>query len=371
MELYQKIYVAPSFLETDHGRIDCQECHGGKPDDDNWQTAHEGLVTDPTFTDADRVCGECHGEIVETAVKSLHYTLAPMYRTIFNRAGGKCCRPGTKKVLKASMDRHCGTCHSSCGQCHVSRPDYVKGGFLSKHLFKAKPPMNTTCASCHGGRVHGEFTGANEDYSPDTHFEDEEMVCLDCHTSREMHADATGVESRYTLPEKPSCLQCHEDVLDKESDNEYHASHGGKLACQVCHSQPSKSCFSCHVGTDKKGLPYFKCKKTDVMFKIGFNASPTDQAPYNYTIVRHAPVVPDTFKFYIKNGLERFPSVPTWKPASPHNILKNTDQTRTCNSCHGNPDLFLKPADLSAEEIAANKTVIVPKDRIPEKILKK
>ncbi len=371
MELYQRIYVASSFLETEHGQIACEQCHGGRPDDDNWQTAHEGLVTDPTLLDADRVCGACHGDIVGTAKNSLHYTLAPMYQAVFNRAGGACCAPKTKTILKESMDRHCGACHSSCGQCHISRPDYVKGGFLAKHHFKGTPPMDTTCASCHGGRVHGEFTGTNEDFSPDVHFEDEEMTCMNCHGAQEMHADAQKVSSRYTLPEKPTCIQCHEEVLQPDGKNLYHTSHGSKLACQVCHSQASKSCFSCHVGTDKKGLPWFKCKKTDVMFKIGLNPDKRDQAPFEYVVVRHTPVVPDTFKFYIPSGLEQFSKASTWKRATPHNIIRKTSQTQTCNSCHGKPDLFLQKKDLTPEGIDANQNVIVPDDRIPGKILEK
>jgi hypothetical protein len=369
LELYEKIYVAPSFLETSHGEIDCQECHGGNPEDADWQTAHEGLTKDPTILSAERVCGDCHQEIVSVATRSLHYSLNPMYNAILMRAGGNCCSADTKAVLEKAMDRHCGTCHSSCGQCHVSRPDYVKGGFLSKHHFKKKPPMDTTCASCHGGRVHGEFTGANEDFSPDTHYEDEEMKCFDCHTMDEMHADATGIKNRRALPQKPSCLKCHEDILDETSKNLFHASHGKKLACHVCHSQASKSCFSCHVGTDNKGLPYYKCKKTDVVFKIGRNPEKTALFPYEYTVVRHAPVVPDTFKFYLPKGLEKFSDVPTWKPATPHNIILKAEQSKSCNSCHGNPGLFLRGKDLSEEEKAANLKVIVPADRIPKKIL--
>ncbi len=368
MELYEKIYVTPSFLETDHGTIECEECHGGNPADDNWQTAHTDLIKDPTRLSADRVCGRCHEDRVTSATKSLHYTLAPMYRTVLARAGGKCCSPENKAVLQKGMDRHCGVCHASCGQCHVSRPEYVKGGFLSSHQFQSRPPMDTTCASCHGGRVHGEFTGTNEDYLPDTHFEDEEMACMDCHTADEMHADATGIKNRYTLPQRPACINCHKDVLNRESANEFHASHGTKLSCHVCHAQASKSCFSCHVGTDQKGLPYFKCKKTTPILKIGLNPHPTEQMPYEYTIVRHAPIVPDTFKFYLSKGLERFSDVPTWKPATPHNIQRQTDQAKTCNSCHGNPNLFLQGQNLSPEEKKANQNVIVPEDKIPQKV---
>jgi len=368
LELYQKIYVDPSFLKTEHGKIPCRDCHGGNPRDTNWQTAHENLVKDPSFLSPDRVCGECHPDISAAAVNSLHYTLSPMYEAVRMRSA-----PGDALVhdkLNGAMDRHCGVCHASCGQCHVSRPDYAKGGFLSKHKFVKTPSMDTTCASCHGGRVYAEFTGENEDLSQDLHFEDEEMVCTDCHGGNEMHADGTGAVNRYGLPQKPTCRQCHEDEFLTKGNNRAHTSHKGKLDCRVCHAQAYKNCFSCHVGTDKKGLPYFKCKKTGYDFKIGLNPEKTESRPYEFVLVRQVPAAPDTFKFYgVK--LDRFEARPTWKPASPHNILKNTPQNETCNHCHGNASLFLGKEDLSGHELSANEKVIVPLERVPEKIPEK
>ena len=163
LELYQKIWVKSSFLDTDMGEIACEDCHGGDPKDPNWQTAHNGILKDPTFPEADEACGECHEDIVSTAKNSLHYTLAPFGRVIKARANKK-----DKRILEKihqAKEKHCNHCHASCGQCHVSRPDYVKGGFLDKHHFKKTPPMETTCAACHGGRVYEEFTGLKDEYS--------------------------------------------------------------------------------------------------------------------------------------------------------------------------------------------------------------
>ena len=365
MELYEKIYVAPAFLKTEHGEISCQGCHGGNPDDGNWQTAHQDLVKDPSFLSADRICGECHPDITASAVKSLHYTLTPMYEAVRKRSA-----PGDAQAwdgLNGAMERHCGVCHASCGQCHVSRPDYVKGGSLSKHVFVKTPSMDTICAACHGGRVYAEFTGDNEDLSPDLHLEDEEMACTDCHSGDEMHADGTGVDNRYELSRKPSCRQCHEGVFSTKGTNRAHTSHKGKLDCRVCHAQAYKNCFSCHVGRDKKGLPYFKCKKTGYDFKIGLNPEKTESRPYEFVLVRHVPVVLDTFKFYGVE-LDRFDAHPTWKPASPHTVLKTTPQNETCNNCHGNASLFLGAGDLAGHELTANKKIIVPLERVPEKI---
>lgn len=364
MELYEKIYVKPDFLKTTHGQIPCEKCHGGNPADPNWQTAHEGIVRDPTFPDPSGTCGECHKETVETAVKSLHYTLAPFEKTILKRAG-KCARADK---LKNAMDRHCNTCHSSCGQCHVSRPDYVDGGFLGGHMFKKNPPMDTTCASCHGGRVHGDFTGAEEDQEADVHYDSEEMECMDCHTGLEMHAAADGLDTRYQLKERPDCIDCHDDVVSDDPKTKAHAQHKDKVACQVCHSQATKNCFSCHTGTDKKGLPYFKCEKSEFMFKIGLNNSKTKERPYEFVVLRHPPTNPQVFEFYSKCPLKEFTALPTWKTDTPHNILRKTPQNQKCNNCHGNKKLFLTAGDLKGWELEANKNVLVPEARIPKPV---
>ena len=170
------------------------------------------------------------------------------------------------------------------------------------------------------------------------------MGCTDCHPAEELHADGTGIPNRRHLPQRPGCLTCHEGILSASSRIKAHASHGKKLACQICHAQAYKNCFACHVGTDKKGLPYFKCKKTASGFKIGLN--PDKGLPWEFTLVRHVPVAKETFAFYDARGLVQFDGVPTWKPAAPHNILRKTDQNQDCNHCHGNPDLFLTGTDL-------------------------
>jgi hypothetical protein len=363
LELYEKIYVNPEFLDTEHGQIACAQCHGGNPDDGDWRTAHKDVVRDPTFPDPGETCGECHEAIVERAAASLHYTLDPIRRAVEIRAAGT--DPKTLGKVRHARQRHCGTCHASCGQCHVSRPDYVKGGLLASHRFFKTPPMDTTCASCHGGRVHGEYTGAGDDMTADVHYEDEEMTCMDCHTADEMHAAATGVSSRFDLPQRPACRNCHETIGGKADGIRAHTAHGNRLACQVCHAQPAKNCFGCHVGTDQKGLPYFKCKETKMLFKIGLNPKKSKDRPYDYVALRHPPADPTLFDQYVRNGLTGFDAAPTWKLDAPHNILRKTPQNSACNNCHGNGDLFLREKDLAPWEVRANAAVVVPEDRMP------
>ncbi len=366
LELYQKIWVTSSFLDTDHGRIACPDCHGGRPKDPDWQTAHKGIIKDPTFPEADKACGECHEDIVSTAKNSLHYTLAPFERVIRARADKK-----DRKVLEKvclAKEKHCAGCHASCGQCHVSRPDYVKGGFLNKHHFQKRPPMDISCASCHGGRVHGEFTGANRKYAADIHYDGEKMTCMDCHTAKEMHADADQVNTRFDIPERPNCRNCHEEVVSAKPGTRSHSIHKDRVACQVCHAQAYKNCFGCHVGTDKTGLPYFKSKETRMLFKIGFNPNKSGDRPYDYVVLRHPPADPGIFDFYIKNGLSDFNTLPTWKLDTPHNIRRITPRNEKCNNCHGNASLFLNKDDMAEWALKANAGIIVPKTRIPKVI---
>jgi len=366
LEPYEKVYVNPSFLKTAHGEIRCETCHNGNPRDPDWQTAHTGLVRDPTFPEADKACGKCHEDIAATATSSLHYTLAP-FSSIIKKRANKQNKEVFKKVCLAK-DKHCNACHSSCGQCHVSRPDYAKGGFLAGHLFQKKPCMDTTCSSCHGGRVYGEYTGLNDGYPADIHYEKKEMTCMDCHTGEEMHADASGLSSRFDLPERPVCKKCHPNVLSEKPETRSHSIHKDKVACQVCHAVANKNCFGCHVETDKKGLPFCKSGETKMLFKIGLNINKTNERPYNYVVLRHPPVDPGLFDFYVKNGLADFDKLPTWKLDTPHSIQRITPQNKTCNNCHGNPALFLQEKDVTGWERKANTGVIVPDSKIPKPV---
>jgi thiosulfate/3-mercaptopyruvate sulfurtransferase len=366
LELYEKVYVKADFLETDHGAIACPDCHDGNPAADNWRAAHQDVVRDPTYPDPATTCGECHAEIVATAKTSLHYTLEPMKSAIHQRIGTE--NKAARNVIHGAMQRHCLGCHASCGQCHVSRPDYADGGFLAAHRFVNPPSMDTTCASCHGGRVYGEYTGAIDEDDADVHYADQEMTCMACHRSVEMHASAAAAVSRIDLPERPTCRSCHPDAVSKNSQNRSHITHRNTVACQVCHAQSSKSCFNCHVGTDEMGLPYFKCKETRMVFKIGLNPTKSEKRPYDFVVVRHPPVAPETFDAYVKGGLDHFDDLPTWKPSFPHNIKRLTRQNQTCNHCHGNASLFLGHGDLDEWEITANAGVVVPDNRIPKTI---
>ena len=146
-----------------------------------------------------------------------------------------------------------------------------------------------------------------------------------------------------------------------------HTVHGADLSCQVCHSITYTWCDGCHVAiSDKTGSPFFKTDNTYFTFLIGLNAKRSYTRPYKYVPVRHIPVKADAYSFYGENLLPNFDSLPTWAYATPHNIQRKTPQAESCNSCHGNPAVFLTAERVQPEELPANASVIVP--AVPEAI---
>jgi len=362
---HEKIFVDSDIVEDEnHGEIACHECHGGNPDDPNWKTAHKGVVRDPTYPDASTACGDCHDEITEHYPKSLHVSLRPYKLTTDTRANPNAV---IRNKLGCAMNSHCYQCHSSCGQCHISRPNSVEGGFLNGHLFQKKPPMQAVCTACHGSRIQKEYFGEHEGAQPSVHRQ-KYMKCEKCHTGEEMHGDGKEYATRYEVENGPKCADCHGQIYERDAENVIsHRIHKGKASCHVCHAQPYNNCSSCHVGKDKKGIAFYKTKGSWFDFKIGLNPLKSDKRPEQFVTVRHNPVDRETFGFYVKDALSNFDVLPTWKLATPHNIRRKTPQNASCNACHGNASIFLQEKDVEKTERQANKGVIVPANLIPRK----
>lgn len=368
MEVWEKFQISAEFLAETHGQISCTTCHGGRDEIVTKQEAHETdepyrFVADPSTGNAP-ACSGCHEGITQAHEASVHQTQSG-YLTMFKRRIGS-------EIIPSKIDEmfqtHCASCHTSCGQCHISRPNSVQGGFLGGHEFRRTPSQSNNCTACHGSRVGDEYRGRNEGIQADVHWSPGRMLCFDCHTGMELHGDGTTPETRYEVAQAPQCVDCHEDILT--DDDAQHAAHvsessnNPKLACQVCHSMPYKNCYNCHVGIDERGLEH----PSQIDFRIGKNPIVSETRPWDYVLLRHVPIAPTSFDDWEPGVMTAYAAEPTWKYASPHNIRKETPQNASCGACHGNEDLFLTEEYINSligegvmfsDEIEANEGVVV------------
>jgi thiosulfate/3-mercaptopyruvate sulfurtransferase len=354
LEAWEKVLVGYEFVADVHNTQNCIGCHGGVAEAEDMEAAHEGVVRDP-LEESDRGCRVCHtesGRLVET---SLHQNLTG-FQTALEARGADMSDPAMEKAC----ENHCSACHTTCGQCHVSRPTYHDGGLLKEHEVKTIASMKDTCLACHGARVANEYQGKNEGVEGSVHWVEEGMACFECHPVTDYHGDGTEYAHRYDGEPSVNCLDCHPEVAPEESDIEEHVLHADKVACQVCHvSGPYKSCYNCHVALNEEGEPLYRTGDSQLTLKIGRNPLQSEERPWDYVLLRHVPVVKDTFAFYDGYELPDFNNAPTWKYATPHNIQRVTTQNESCESCHGNGALFLTANDVAYTEKAANEDVIV------------
>jgi len=361
LEAWEKVFIGDQgFLASYHARLGCIACHGGTPQTDDMEAAHQGMVRDP---DPQQRCALCHGEIVQAHVNSLHYDLQG-YLTVLAERSDQAHWP----QLMEAYNNHCTACHATCGQCHVSRPTSAGGGFLAGHVAKGAPPPYLTCTGCHGSRVEDEYKGQNERaegerYPAVVHYNPGGMICEDCHTADEMHGTGTQGDftHRYDGLATPSCTQegCHEDVAPGDGIAQHDEIHLQRLQCQVCHSAEYKNCYNCHVQLSEEGTPFFRTDPSQMMVMIGRNPIQNPARPWEFVVLRHVPVARDSFSFYGEDLLPNFDARPTWTYATPHNIQRVTPQNRSCDACHGNEAIFLTEENVAADEREANRGVIV------------
>lgn len=373
LEPWEKVLVdADAYLATVHGQIPCTDCHGGQQAAEK-DIAHTGLIAEPSAI-AQETCGGCHPNLIDMYANSLHNTQQGYWTVIDARADAS--NIAAHENLEEMFDNHCGTCHTTCGECHVSQPGNVGGGLFNGHVFEQTPPMTRSCTACHGSRVGNEFLGKNEGIPGDVHFREGRMNCVDCHSGDQLHGvtgdcstchvgpeEAAGpmpANHRYAGTQSPSCEACHVSAATGEDGLEMHQAHGADLSCQVCHSVAYSSCDGCHVAiSETSGKPFYETQATYLTFYIGRNAWQSFSRPYEFVTVRHIPVDPTSYSYYGGDLLPNFNLLPTWAYATPHNIQASTPQAETCNACHGNPDLFLTADKVRPEELEANLDIII------------
>ena len=357
LEPWEKVLVdADAFAADVHSQFACTDCHGGEQSNEK-EAAHTGLIAYPSTEP--ELCSRCHSDIATAYANSLHNTQAGYWTTINARSV-----PENHPQLEEMFGNHCASCHTSCGDCHVSQPRSVGGGFVDGHVFDATPSMTQNCTACHGSRVGNEYLGKHEDLMGDVHFRQGRMKCTDCHSGDQLHGSAAGTAPdpaghRYEGMQTPACETCHPDAKTN-TEIVQHQIHGNKLSCQVCHSITYTSCDGCHVAiSEETGNPYFSTEGSYFTFLIGRNPRQDENRPYEYVPVRHIPIAPTSYEYYGEDLLTNFDSLPTWAYATPHNIQRVTPQNQTCEACHDNAELFLTADKVAEAELSANQGVIV------------
>lgn len=357
MEAWERVLVDKANFPTSiHGLNGCISCHGGAQSAIK-EEAHTGMISNPS-ADPQAVCGQCHPNIAEHSEDSLHASTEGFWNAIEDRS-----IPADHPALEEGFQTECTTCHTTCGDCHVSRPAGVGGGFTKGHIFTRTPLMTQTCTVCHANPVGNEFTGMAEGEQADVHYTQGGMTCTSCHKGAELHGEPADCQSchpgpessqlpppehRYDGAQTPGCESCHAAVATAQDEVLMHQMHGSKLSCQVCHATAYTS-----------GDWYAGGELLVKTFLIGRNPIQTYARPYEYVLLRELPFGRDTFDAYGEDLLKRFDTIETWTYTTPHNIQRNTPQASSCNNCHGNADLFLTDDKLSADELEANRDVIV------------
>lgn len=418
----------PDYTGELHHPLSCQHCHGGQPDGSfaTMEEAHAGMIPTPSeFGDSgciachdgsDEVgvvrsaCDGCHTDVVTNTSNSLHTTQQGYFTSIEQRGGQY------HESMDVYFEARCAGCHTTCGQCHITRPQSVGGGFMLKggtaltsHRFYRTPDMKEQCTACHGTRVGDDYQGVLTG-TPDLHY-NRGMNCSSCHTASEIHGDGTAYGHMYEVAGMPRCEDCHSDDVVVETGSEcaechingvgepavfsaavinhaHHTDGSGAMCtdchhtgagvpgpqppnmqCQVCHSQPYKNCSNCHNHTlEHEG---FDIDPSRIQLKIARNPSP-HREEYDVAVVREVAVSPDTYDNWGMD-LPEFESKPTWLYSSPHNIRKSTDQTaavegESCSySCHqsatGPDGVLLRAADLGEPGTPiynANIGIVIP-----------
>lgn len=344
---FLNMFVNAAFTETVHGQIGCTGCHGGDAKAADAPTAHQSMAP------AGDGCATCHSTIATKHATSLHATLNGMAHALKQRSG-----EDNFHKLDPMWQQDCATCHASCSDCHLTLPKAVGGGLIKGHMLFKRPPMEQTCAVCHGSRAGGEYLGHNAGTQPDVHFE-AGMHCIDCHTN-DLHGDGKTYTDRWSVAGRAQCTDCHA-ALPNTTIRAHNDDHQN-VACQVCHAQPYQNCFSCH-SAEEQGTYVRRAGEKTLELKIGNNTQPG--YPYDIVTLRSNPVARHSFDFFGKGLMPKFDDHPTWKTAAPHNIQRRPAQSRTCASCHDDESLLLREGDLDPQGARANRKAIMNKGNKP------
>ncbi len=368
-EPYDRVFMGGegylAFKASGHYQIGCTGCHKGTNNTDDKNLAHSGDFISHPSVFADEMCGTCHQAIVENFSTSLHHGTGQKRKvTIRSGLNGPDEFDQLPEHQIEGYNANCAHCHASCGECHVVRPVMGGGGLPNGHAFTKTPDMISVCVTCHVSRGGHAYLGVSPGTKADVHLTKAGFVCVDCHSSTDLHGDGNKVEQRYAYAGLPSCDDCHSGIA---TNNTYHSMHINDFNCQVCHSQVYNNCGSCHIHGEGARIPAY------MDFKIASNPIPEIKPGFEFALVRRTLAAPDNWEVYGVPQYANFDAFPTYNYTTPHNLLRWTDRTqvtdgKACSSnCHIrneggtliNKELYLFEDNLLAWEIGATSKITV------------
>ena len=273
-EELQRAFIEPDDVVSLHGRLGCVTCHGGDGQTEDKDTAHYGMIDNPShYQEAGKICLSCHHSM-RTDVPE-HYIHTPHERILW----------GIREEVEVCS---CSNCHGPVA--HGEHPVGTHEGLTASrdycihcHEEKNVPPERMECAGCHIG-PHDEAAQTDCDDchasielwskielaihpQMELHGRHEELHCFECHiephfgevddyTCRDCHA-----LPHETFGTEENCDQCHTDggdwadieegAFDHTEIWEYHVGVHDTVACQGCHFEgyedTSADCGSCHA----------------------------------------------------------------------------------------------------------------------------
>jgi hypothetical protein len=220
--------------------------------------------------------------------KSLHFTNAGLEYWYSKEHGGLERLTG---LPFSSMP--CSGCHvKSCDGCHLKNAE----GRPSYGVPRGK--AGEVCEKCHD--VDKEAAKLDVHASRG-------MVCMDCHTAREVHGDGiphTSMQEAGAI--QTSCIGCHKEACAGNS------THKGKVDCNACHVRDLPSCYNCHVETRIKQGKSVSIPLAGPLFLVNHEGKVTLANLHTFV--------------YRGKGMV------TFAPSFPHLVMM---QGRACNDCHG------------------------------------
>ncbi len=251
--------------KLDKGIIEsCNNCHPGY-DEQFSGSVHELLLRDDKMSclschkthqatdtpkDKDFGCGACH-EDVEKEYRGSAHRLARLHK---DKVAATCadCHGGHHILGATNRDSpvHRTRIPDTCGECHtdeeVITSDYVRlpislpnyaASVHGKGLKKGK--KTAICTDCHG--VHDLRNGSDPESSINKM--NLSRTCGKCHekAAQEYGGSVHGRALAHGITDSPSCTDCHEEHLirdTKDPESAVFKGHQGDEVCASCHEDP-------------------------------------------------------------------------------------------------------------------------------------